>query len=65
MKNEKDIRVEMIRVEGDFAPFVEVDYMDQYAQEHTGLMLLDSQGLRSIIVWRISRLIIILQTVYI
>lgn len=43
MKKEKnDIRVEMLRVEGDYAPFVQVDYMDKYAQEHTGLLLLDS-----------------------
>ena len=42
MKKESDIRVEMFRVQGDFAPFVKVDYMDKDAQEHTGLMLLDS-----------------------
>jgi hypothetical protein len=42
MKIEKDIRVEMVRMEGDVAPFVQVDYMDKEAQEHTGLMLLDS-----------------------
>jgi hypothetical protein len=39
MKIEKDIRVEMVRMEGDVAPFVQVDYMDKEAQEHTGLML--------------------------
>lgn len=38
MKIEKDIRVEMVRMEGDVAPFVQVDYMDKEAQEHTGLM---------------------------
>ncbi len=42
MKREKDIRVEMVRMEGDVAPFVQVDYVDKDAQEHTGLMLLDS-----------------------
>ena len=42
MKIEKDIRVEMVRMEGDVAPFVQVDYMDKDAQDHTGLMLLDS-----------------------
>lgn len=42
MKNEKDIRVRMVRMEGDIAPFVKVDYMDKNAEEHTGLMLLDS-----------------------
>ena len=41
-KKERDIRVEMFRVEGDIAPFVMVDYVDKYAQEHSGLMLLDS-----------------------
>ena len=42
MKREKDVRVEMVRMEGDVAPFVQVGYMDKDAQEHTGLMLLDS-----------------------
>ena len=42
MKKENNIRVEMVRMEGDAAPFVQVDYMDKDAQEHTGLMLLDS-----------------------
>ncbi len=42
MKREKDIRVEMVRMEGDIAPFVQVDYLDKDAQEHTGLMLVDS-----------------------
>ena len=42
MKKEKDIRVEMYRVVGDLHPFIEVDYVDKYAEEHTGLMLLDS-----------------------
>ena len=41
-KEERDIRVEMFKVEYDTTPFVEVDYVDKYAQEHTGLMLLDS-----------------------
>ncbi|MFW5545234.1 MAG: hypothetical protein ACOCN9_08260 [Prevotella sp.] len=27
MKIEKDIRVEMVRMEGDVAPFVQVDYI--------------------------------------
>ena len=43
MKKEmNNIRVKIIRMEGDIAPFVEVDYIDKYAQEHTGLMLVDS-----------------------
>ena len=42
MKKESNIRVEIVRMEGDVAPFVTVDYVDKYAEEHTGLMLLDS-----------------------
>lgn len=42
MKNEKDIRVTLIGEEGDPTPCIEVDYVDKYAQEHRGLMLLDS-----------------------
>ena len=42
MKKEKEMRVEMFRVVGDAATFVEVGYVDKDAQEHTGLLLLDS-----------------------
>lgn len=42
MKSKNDIRVEMIRLAGDVAALVKVDYMDKDAQEHTGLMILDS-----------------------
>lgn len=49
MKIEKDIRVEMVRMEGDVAPFVQVDYMDKEAQEHTGLMLLDTGSCMNIL----------------
>jgi len=42
MKKEKDINVEMYRVVGDLNPFIKVDFVDQDAQEHTGLMMLDS-----------------------
>lgn len=42
MKKEKDIRVEMTRVADNVAALVKVDYMDKDAQEHTGLLLLDS-----------------------
>lgn len=48
-KKEKDIRVKLFRVVDDAAPFVEVDYMDKYAQEHTGLMLLDSGSAGSLL----------------
>lgn len=39
---ENDIRVEMYRVVGNMAPLVQVCYQDKDAQEHTGVMLLDS-----------------------
>lgn len=43
MKKEiNNIRVKMVRMEGDIAPFVEVGYVDMYAQEHSSLMLVDS-----------------------
>lgn len=42
MKKENDIIVEMVRMEGDAAPFVEVGYVDKNAEEHTGLLMLDS-----------------------
>ena len=42
MATENNIRVEMFRVEGDAAPFVQVNYVDKDAQVHTGLFLLDS-----------------------
>ena len=42
MKAEKNIRVELVRMEGNVTPFVQVNYMDKDAQECTGLFLLDS-----------------------
>ena len=42
MKKEKEIKVEMFRVEGDLNPFIEVYYVDKDAVEHTGFMMLDS-----------------------
>ena len=42
MNAENNIRVELVRMEGNIAPFVQVNYMDKDAQEHTGLFLLDS-----------------------
>lgn len=42
MKKENDIRVEMFRVVDDLNPFIKVDYVDRDAEEHTGLMMLDS-----------------------
>lgn len=41
-KKEKEMRVEMFRVVGDLAPLVQVFFLDKDAQEHTGLLLLDS-----------------------
>lgn len=58
MKKEmNDIRVKMIRMEGDIAPFVEVDYMDKDAQEHTGLMLLDSGSTANVLFPKIAECI--------
>lgn len=42
MEKEKDIKVGLIRVQEDAAPFIEVGYVDKDAQEHAGIMLLDS-----------------------
>ena len=49
MKKEKNIRVEMVRMEGDAAPFVEVGYVDKNAEEHTGLLMLDSCSMGNIL----------------
>lgn len=49
MKKENNIKVEMLRVVGDLAPFVEVGYSDKDAQEYTGLMILDSGSNKSIL----------------
>ena len=42
MRKTKEINVEIVRMVGDVAPFVQVAYMDKEAQEQTGLMLLDT-----------------------
>ena len=43
MNNEsKEISVKMFRIVGDLAPIIRVDYVDKDAQEHSGLMMLDS-----------------------
>lgn len=49
MNKENGIRVELFRMKGDVAPFVKVDYMDKYAEEHIGLMLLDSGSMGNIL----------------
>ena len=35
MNAENNIRVELVRMKGDVAPFVQVNYVDKDAQEHT------------------------------
>lgn len=42
MTKERDIKVGLIRVQEDAAPFIEVGYVDKDANEHKGIMLLDS-----------------------
>lgn len=37
MKDKFYVKVKLFRVEGDAAPFIEVDYVDKNAEEHTGL----------------------------
>lgn len=49
MKKENDIKVKLFRVEGDAAPFIKVDYVDKNAEEHTGLLLLDSCSMGNIL----------------
>ena len=42
MKQERNINVEMCRVVDDLNPFVKVEFVDKDAEEHVGLMMLDS-----------------------
>lgn len=49
MKKGNNIRVEMIRVNGDLAPFIQVGYVDKDANEHTGVMIIDSGSDQSIL----------------
>lgn len=42
MEKGNNIRVELFRVNGDYAPIIKVDYMDKDAKEHSGLFILDS-----------------------
>lgn len=49
MKKNDNIRVEMVRVTGNVAPLVEIDYMDKDAKEHTGFLLLDSCSTHNIL----------------
>lgn len=49
MKDKFYIKEKIFRVEGDLAPFIEVDYVDKNAEEHTGLLLLDSCSMGNIL----------------
>ena len=42
MKKDRQIRMQMVRVVGDLAPFVKIDYIDSEAQDHSALLLVDS-----------------------
>ena len=42
MKNETDFMVQLMRVKGDLAPFAKVEYVDQDANTHSALMVVDS-----------------------
>lgn len=50
MKNKNDFRVQMMRVVGDLAPFVEIKYCDNEAKEHTALMVVDSCSCHNILI---------------
>ena len=49
MKNEKDIKVKMVRVVGDLAPFVKIYCVDNDAQEYSGLLVVDSCSIHNIL----------------
>lgn len=49
MKKGNDLRMELYRVSGDVAALVKVDYLDKDAEEHTGLMILDTGSDRNIL----------------
>ena len=50
MKNKNNFRVQMMRVIGDLAPFVRVEYVDQDANEHSALMVIDSCSCHNILI---------------
>ena len=49
MKDKFYVKVKLFRVEGDAAPFIEVDYVDKNAEEHTGLLLLDTCSMGNVL----------------
>ena len=50
MKNENNFTVQMMRVIGDLAPFVKVEYVAQDAEEHSALMLVDSCSCHNVLI---------------
>lgn len=57
MKTNKEIDVELVRIEGDLAPFVMVDYLDRDAHEYSGLLLIDSGSTANILSHEMSNFI--------
>ena len=57
MKTKKEIDVELVRIEGDLAPFVMVDYLDRDAHEYSGLLLIDSGSTANILSHEMSNFI--------
>lgn len=50
MKSNNNFKVQMLRVKGDLAPFVKVEYVDQDAKEHSVLMVADSCSCHNILI---------------
>ena len=50
MKNETDFMVQLMRVKGDLAPFAKVEYVDQDANTHSALMVVDSCSCHNILI---------------
>ena len=50
MKEMKDVRVDMFRIVGDFAPMIQVNYKDKNAEDHTGLLIFDSGSNENILI---------------
>ena len=55
MKKNQNLNVEMYRVVDDLAPFVKVGYMDKNAEEHSGLMMLDSGSEKNYLTDEVAR----------
>ena len=50
MKSNNNFKVQMLRVKGDLAPFVKVEYVDHDANEHSALMVVDSCSCHKILI---------------